>query len=153
MAGAGTGRALLAAHTARTDTPVALAGRLDRPGLRALFHRSDVHLVTARAEAFGIAALEARSSGLPVLALRRTGVADLVRDGVDGLLVDDDAGLVEALVAVARDDGLRVRLTEGALPRPAPHDWSVVLSDHERTYARVAHPGSSPPSGGGRMTP
>ena len=153
VAGAGTGRALLAAHTARTDTPVALAGRLDRPGLRALFHRSDVHLVTARAEAFGIAALEARSSGLPVLALRRTGVADLVRDGVDGLLVDDDAGLVEALVAVARDDGLRVRLTEGALARPAPHDWSVVLSDHERTYARVAHPGSSPPSGGGRMTP
>ena len=43
------------------------------------------HVSLATMESFGIAALEARAAGLPVVALRRGGVREFVEDGVDGL--------------------------------------------------------------------
>ena len=42
---------------------VELPGRVDREDLRRLHHGADVYLTTARLEAFGIAALEARAAG------------------------------------------------------------------------------------------
>ena len=69
------------------------AARQGRPrrAARAL-QSADVYLTTARLEAFGIAALEARAAGLPVLAPRGTGVDDFVDDGVEGLLADRTTG-------------------------------------------------------------
>ena len=69
---------------------VDLPGRVGREELRRLHQRRDVYLTTARLEAFGIAALEARAAGVPVVAPRGTGVDDFVEDGVEGLLADTD---------------------------------------------------------------
>jgi glycosyltransferase involved in cell wall biosynthesis len=40
-------------------------------------------------EDFGITMVEALAAGLPVIALDRGGSRDIVRDGADGVLVDD----------------------------------------------------------------
>ena len=61
---------------------VSLPGRVSREELRRLHWDSDLYLSTARLEAFGIAALEARTAGLPVVARRGTGADDFVEDGV-----------------------------------------------------------------------
>ena len=66
---------------------VELAGRMDRAGIRELYRRGDVYVAPATMESFGIAALEARCAGLPVVARRRTGIADFIDDGVEGRLV------------------------------------------------------------------
>ena len=73
------------------DGWVHLAGRLDREQIRALYLQADLYLAPANLESFGLAALEARSAGLPVVAMRRGGVGEFVRDGVEGFLVDGDA--------------------------------------------------------------
>ena len=65
---------------------VHLPGRVSRDELRESYWRSHLYLTPARLEAFGIAALEARTAGLPVLARADTGVGDFVVDGVDGVL-------------------------------------------------------------------
>ena len=61
-------------------------GALDHHQIRALYEQADVFVAPATLESFGIAALEARASGLAVVARAGTGVADFVTDGVEGLL-------------------------------------------------------------------
>jgi glycosyltransferase involved in cell wall biosynthesis len=85
------------------DGWVHLAGRLDREQIRALYRESDLYLAPATLESFGLAALEARSAGLPVVAMRRGGVGEFVRDGVEGYLVDGDAQMAAVTARLLRD--------------------------------------------------
>ena len=63
---------------------VDLAGRLTPEQVRATLGASDAFIAPARLESFGIAALEARTAGLPVLAYTGTGIATFVRDEQEG---------------------------------------------------------------------
>ena len=54
--------------------------------------RSDVYIQPSVKESFGLAALEARTAGLPVVARSQTGTSGFIHDGVQGLLADDDPG-------------------------------------------------------------
>jgi glycosyltransferase involved in cell wall biosynthesis len=73
---------------------------------------ADVCVVTSRQEGGPKAALEAMASGVPLVSTRVGQVAELVRDGENGLLadVDDVEGLVGAVVRVREDAALRERL-------------------------------------------
>ena len=88
-AGAGPGREVRAASTGSADV-VRFTGRLDPDGIREVFAESDVYLQPSVKESFGLAALEGRSAGLPVVARSQTGTTQFVQDGVQGLLADDD---------------------------------------------------------------
>ena len=128
-------------RTRRMDW-VTLPGRVDKEELRRLHQGADVYLTTARLEAFGIAPLEARAAGVPVVAPRGTGVDDFVVDGVDGLLADSDVALAGALAHLAGDDALRARMRAHLLDTPPAQDWSGVLAatlaEYRRAGARVA---------------
>ncbi|HSF98328.1 MAG TPA: glycosyltransferase [Ornithinibacter sp.] len=116
---------------------VELPGRVTKDELRALHHSADIYLTTALLEAFGIAALEARAAGLPVVARRGTGADDFVRDGVDGLLADTDASLAGALAHLAADGGLRSRLRAHLLATPPTQDWPGVVRATLAEYRRA----------------
>ena len=120
---------------------VHFAGSRPRAEIRALLHRSDVFALASRLEAFGIAALEARAAGLPVVTLKASGARDFLDDGKDALLVEDDKGLAEALRALILDPALRRRLAVGAAQRPAGVDWTDVgpryLAEYRAAIAAV----------------
>lgn len=116
---------------------VELPGRVDRECLRALHQSADAYLTTARLEAFGIAPLEARAAGLPVLAPRGTGVDDFVDDGVEGLLADSDVMLAGALAHLAGDPALRARIRAHNLDVPPRQDWPGVVAATLREYHRA----------------
>jgi glycogen synthase len=120
---------------------VELPGRVDKEELRRLHRSADVYLTTARLEAFGIAPLEARAAGVPVVAPRGTGVDDFVVDGVDGLLADGDAELAGALAHLAGDPALRARMRAHLLTTPPAQDWSGVL---HATLAEYRRAGATP---------
>jgi len=119
------------------DDVVRLHGRVPREELWAAYQGAHVFLAPAVLEAFGIAALEARSAGLVVIAHRGTGVAEFVTDGEDGLLVDDDAQMARALVRLAHEPELRVRLQARARAVPPPFAWPAVLARADAEYARA----------------
>lgn len=61
---------------------------------------------------------EAMACGMPVVASRRGLLPEIVRDGLDGLVVDDEvAPLAEAIGRLARDDELRAACGARALER------------------------------------
>ena len=117
---------------------VSLPGRLDATGLQRLYARADVFAAPAVEEAFGIAALEGQAAGLAVLTRSQSGVAERLTDGVDALVVDDDAGLADALVRLATEDGLLDRIVAHNRDVPSSAGWPRVLADVERAYERAA---------------
>lgn len=114
---------------------VRLTGVLSRTEIARAYHDVDVYVAPARLESFGIAALEARAAGLPVLAYAGTGVADFVADGVNGLLAVDDAAMVTALRRLILDPRLRAQITATNRARQPAVSWSGVLDQSERLYA------------------
>jgi glycosyltransferase involved in cell wall biosynthesis len=114
---------------------VELPGRLPRSRIRAVFERADLFVAPATLESFGIAALEARCSGLPVLARAGSGVGAFVVDGQDGLLAGNDGEMVGALVRLAGDSGERERMAMHSRRVPVDLGWPAVLRRTEAAYA------------------
>ncbi len=116
---------------------VDLAGRVDRDHLKSLYGQSDLFLAPAFLESFGIAALEARCAGLPVLAMRGTGITEFVADRQEGMLADGDAGMTAALVEICRDADLRGRIAEHNRTTVPPTAWPAVLERVMQEYDRA----------------
>jgi len=77
---------------------------------------SDVEVMLCLKEAFGFSAVEAFALGVPVVAYRAGGLAEIIVDGRTGLLADaqDDDAFRRNLVRLLQDTELRGRLSSGA---------------------------------------
>jgi glycosyltransferase involved in cell wall biosynthesis len=113
-------------------------GALSHHDLRSLYHDADIFVAPAAAESFGIAALEARASGLVVLAREGTGVGDFVSHGHTGLLAPDDARMADHLALLCGDPVLLDRMRTASRAVRPPFDWSDVLWRNEEAYAVAA---------------
>lgn len=113
---------------------VTMPGQLGRPEIRQIFAAADVYVAPAELESFGIAALEARSAGLPVVASSRGGVEEFIAHGHDGLLAGDDAEMVQALVAMITDPALRGAITRHNHEVAPRVSWPMVLDRASRLY-------------------
>lgn len=85
-------------------------GAVDDPADR--IGDADVLLHVADREPFGQLVVEAMLRGVPAIVPPLGGPAEVVRDGVDGIVVDptDAAGLAAAVVQLARDPGRRAAM-------------------------------------------
>ena len=116
---------------------VDLAGQLDQPAIRDRFADADLYVSPATLESFGIAALEARCAGLPVLAFAGTGVTDFIEHGRNGLLVRSDEELATTLAALASSPGARAQLAQDQRGGEWDYGWDRVLRACEQVYRRA----------------
>jgi L-malate glycosyltransferase len=81
-----------------------------------LLPQADVFFLPSEYESFGLSALEAMACGVPVLASNTGGLPEVVRHGVDGLLVEpgDVEGMSRGLLSLLSDDAMRARMGEAA---------------------------------------
>jgi glycosyltransferase involved in cell wall biosynthesis len=114
-----------------------LPGRLSRPELAQRLHRSHLYLSPARMESFGIAALEARTAGMPVAGLADSGLLEFATDGVSGILARDDADLVERTVQLLRDRAALDRMAAHNRTVPPDQAWPAVLEATVSAYEQA----------------
>lgn len=76
-----------------------------------MVHDSKVMILTSRWEGTPMCALEAMALGVPVVSTPSDGMRDLIEDGVNGYLHDEDAVLVEKLLKIISDPGHREMLS------------------------------------------
>jgi glycosyltransferase involved in cell wall biosynthesis len=94
-------------------------------------------VLPSRSEGLGRVIVEAFLRERAVVAMRVGGIRDLVEDGVNGLLVDTDEQLADALVRLLHDRQLAERL--GAAARHGVERWLASPDDYaDRTAALVA---------------
>lgn len=116
---------------------VDLPGRVTREELRARYATSDIFVAPAPLESFGIAALEARTVGLPIVGRRGSGVGEFVTDGVNGLLAGDDEAMADCLARLVTDDALRDSMAAYNRDSPPEQSWEGVLDGAEAEYRRA----------------
>jgi glycosyltransferase involved in cell wall biosynthesis len=114
------------------DGRVRFLGAQPRQRVVELFRAADATILSSSWENFPHTVVEALAVGTPVLAMEAGGVAEVVHDGVNGLLVP--AGDTDALASAVRryfaDEALRERLRARAAESVA--DYSA-----ERVFARL----------------
>lgn len=133
---------------AKLREDVVFAGRVNH--LRPRYLASAEILCTPCSLAsFGMVLLEGMSAGLPVVASRLPGFELVMRDGVDGLMVDraDDAsGFAEAIDRLLDDPALRDRMGAAGRQRALTnYAWPVVADQLENLYDDLARRRQPPP--------
>ncbi len=92
--------------------PVIRLGQVDEGQKRDFFAGIDLFALPSRSDSFGIVLLEAWANGVPSIAYRAGGIAEVIHHNEDGLLVrcGDLDGLADALGRLITDAPLRHRL-------------------------------------------
>jgi glycosyltransferase involved in cell wall biosynthesis len=119
--------------------------RVHFPGLqtevRPYLNIFDVYMMTSVFEGLPIALLEAMSMGCPVVSTQAGGVAEVVRNEVDGLTcpVDQPENLVALTLSLLGSDSLRHRYSAAARARVVD-SFSLVrmVRELEQLYNRIA---------------
>jgi glycosyltransferase involved in cell wall biosynthesis len=130
----------------RQASELGLAGRVrflgaqPRERIVELFRAADATILSSSWENFPHTVVEALAVGTPVLAMEAGGVAEIVRDGINGLLVapGDTAALAQAVRSFFEDEGLRGRLRGAAADSVAQYAPERVFGELESTLVRVA---------------
>ena len=124
----------------KMENHITVGGFVSLEEANRLIREADFMVMPSYRESFGVAAVEAASCGLPVIATNVGGIPEIVEDGVNGILIvpgDKDA-LVNAMVRLASDVGLIRRMgmagREMAVKR---FDFNACLDKMEKLYRRM----------------
>lgn len=119
------------------------AGTVDPTHMHEYYQVADLAVVPSEfEEPFGMVAIEAMAAGTPVLATRKGGLPEIVKDGVTGFILDDaknPAAFAQRLNELLNDpprlDAVRKSARDYVVQR---HDWRVVGAQLEATYRELA---------------
>ena len=98
--------------SAEAKRSVAFKGHVDKDVLKHDLSSSSVAIFPSYAETFGLAAAEAMASGTATIFTNRTSGPEVIRDNIDGLIVDPDNvdEISEKILLLLEDAGLRQKL-------------------------------------------
>ena len=126
------------------ERDVYFLGKLD--SVAPLLASAHLFLLPTQSESFGLSALEALATGVPVIGTQAGGLPEVVRNGETGALcgVGDVDGMAAAAVALLRDEA-RWRAASELAQRDARARFAMdaVVEQYENFYARALE---APPS-------
>ena len=145
-------------------------GRITGPELWQSLHEADVLCAPSlEGESFGMVLTEAFAAGTPVVASAIAGYADVVTEGVDGVLVPpaDPQRLAEELQSLHLEPERRVAMSKAARASAQRYAWPRVAEEVAEVYDEVQgapepatptqrlarHAGLMPANGGPRRPP
>ena len=126
---------------------VKLAGFVDEKKLVSLYNSSDVFVLASHYEPFGMVALEAMASRIPVVVSDVGGLSEIVEDGITGVKVpaSDPRALAEGILRVLDDPELAEQMTENAYRVVQErYRWDMIAEKTIEVYrTRPAEPSPS----------
>jgi L-malate glycosyltransferase len=132
------------ARTKGLQNHISFLGKLE--SFSEILQDCDIFLLPSEAESFGLAALEAMSCGLPVIATNIQGIPEVVVDGQTGLLsnLSDIKQMADNIVSISRNYELYQQLSINARKRAETNfSQDKVISQFENYYAEILHPKSN----------
>jgi N-acetyl-alpha-D-glucosaminyl L-malate synthase BshA len=111
-----------------------------QPQVQELLNCADVFLLPSDLESFGLAVLEAMACGVPAVCSRVGGVSEVVRDGIDGYLVQprDVKTMAARALEILTTRGQREKMGKAARQRAVSDFCSTkIIPRYEKLYERV----------------
>ena len=104
--------------------------------LSTYYRAASVVVMPSRSESFGLVALEAAASGVPVVAASVGGLRTLVQDGVTGYLIEDrnPTDYADAVDRILGDRSLASSLAAAAAVKASRYPWSGLATRLHRIY-------------------
>ena len=130
----------LLALVGELDLTVRFVGPRTRTGLASLLRDASLVLVPSHSETYGLIALEAAASGVPVVAAASGGLRESVVDGVTGVVLEsrDPGDWATTITRILRDGELASRLSRTSRARALDHPWSLSAAELADVYCRVS---------------
>ncbi|HMI47236.1 MAG TPA: N-acetyl-alpha-D-glucosaminyl L-malate synthase BshA [Gemmatimonadaceae bacterium] len=123
---------------------VSFLGKLDQ--IAPLLAAADLFLLPSQSESFGLSALEALASGVPVIGSNAGGLPEVVRDGETGVLcgVGDIPGMAAAALEILQDRKRWLEMSRlAALDSRERFSRDAIVSKYESLY-RESIPATTP---------
>jgi glycosyltransferase involved in cell wall biosynthesis len=120
-------------------TPDNLTGYYDKKKINA-FKEADIYLMPSRSDAFGIAFLEAWAAGIPVIGARTGATPEVIRDNIDGLLVefDDPLDIAQKVIKLLKNNKLKKKLgLAGQVKVSQNYTWEIVAKKTHQMYQNL----------------
>lgn len=94
------------------EKDVIFTGLVSKEEIINFYQASDIFVFSSLTETQGLVAVEAMSAGLPVVAIRASGIEDIVNDGENGFLVPESPGeFSRKVLQIIEDKNLREKLS------------------------------------------
>lgn len=118
---------------------VELAGHKTEEKLKELYHRATILVLPSYYETFGIVALEAMAYGIPVVAWNAGALPEIVKQGVNGILVKPGSPdeLAAGLIQLMRDPEKLEKMSAEARRTAAAYDTDELLAINIKAYSSV----------------
>jgi N-acetyl-alpha-D-glucosaminyl L-malate synthase BshA len=120
------------------EDSVTFTGVVD--GVAQLLQEANLLLLPSQTESFGLVALEAMASGVPVIASNVGGLPEVVEHGVTGFLapLGDVDQMAEYAIKILMDCSLCQSFSRAAIQRSSElFDYHKVVPQYEAVYERV----------------
>jgi len=116
-----------------------------REEMPAVYAAHDIFVFPSLVEGMPLTLLEAMASAMPVLTTAACGMADVVQDGFNGILIPpaDAAALESASLRLCHDVNLRRRLGQAAQGTMRRYTWQSSASKLERVFVSALQNGNS----------
>lgn len=134
------------------ESDLIFTGALPFDTLLKVYYSSDLFVFSSLTETQGLVIIEAMAAGLPVVAVRASGVQEMVDHGINGILTEcDEEELSRAICTVLRDEALYARLKSNAIKKAHSLSSASMARKLEAVYGEVLA-GGHYRSGPGRLT-
>jgi glycosyltransferase involved in cell wall biosynthesis len=122
-------------------TPNNLSGYYDKKKLSA-FRDADVYLMPSRSDAFGIAFLEAWAAATPVVGARIGATPEVIRENIDGLLVEFDnvRDIAQKVIKLLKRKKFSKNLGLNGQSKVAQnYTWDIIAEKTHYSYQKLIH--------------
>jgi N-acetyl-alpha-D-glucosaminyl L-malate synthase BshA len=100
---------------------------------------SDVFVLPSLSESFGIANIEAMAAGLPVVATKVRGMAEIIKDGENGFLVEpkEPEQISEKIILLLENAALSDNISRNNRNKAKDYSWEMVVRLLEEEYSTI----------------
>jgi glycosyltransferase involved in cell wall biosynthesis len=122
----------------RLDDTVVLVGAVSPENIPVYYGLGDLFVFASCSETQGMVVLEALTMGLPVVAVRSSGVDDFIKDGINGYkTLLDRASWSDRIRTLIEDPDLSKRISENAEALARKYGMEEFGRSMEKVYARL----------------